>query len=396
MNNLGVIIMFVDRQLRDKLVEMFSKFSVVFLTGPRQSGKTTLTKNSFPNLKYINLENPAERQRIMEDPEGFLNQFENGVIIDEAQNYPDLFSYIQVYVDKRNNIPGQFLLTGSQNFMLNEKISQTLAGRVAILELLPLSFQEISKKFSAEIDISSAIFKGCYPELYSGNTPPKTSTDFFPNYIQTYLERDVRQIKNISNLNLFQNFVRLCAGRVGQIINYSSLGNDCGLSVPTIKGWISILEASYIVHTVYPYFLNINKRMVKTPKLYFYDTGLLCSLLGIKSVNELETHYAYGSIFENFIINEFIKTQYNKGERKNVYFLRDKIGHEIDCFIPNNNSNRMYEIKSSATFDKSFIKNIEYYNSDNSAQSFVIYNGNEKFKYKNVEVIPIKNWSFCE
>lgn len=391
---MGVIILFVDRQLRDKLVEMFSKFSVVFLTGPRQSGKTTLTKNSFPNLKYINLENPAERQRIMEDPEGFLDQFKNGVIIDEAQNYPDLFSYIQVYVDKRNNIPGQFLLTGSQNFMLNEKISQTLAGRVAILELLPLSFQEISKKFSAEIDISSAIFKGCYPELYS--TLLKTPTDFFPNYIQTYLERDVRQIKNISNLNLFQNFVRLCAGRVGHIINYSSLGNDCGLSVPTIKGWISILEASYIVHTVYPYFLNINKRMVKTPKLYFYDTGLLCSLLGIKSVDELETHYAYGSIFENFIINEFIKTQCNKGERKNVYFLRDKIGHEIDCFIPNNNSNCMYEIKSSATFDKSFIKNIEYYNSDNSAQGFVIYNGNEKFKYKNVEVIPIKNWSFCE
>lgn len=375
---------------------MFNKFSVVFLTGPRQSGKTTLTKSTFPNLKYINLENPADRQRIMGDPEGFLEQFEEGVIIDEAQNYPDLFSYIQVYVDKRNNVTGQFLLTGSQNFLLNEKISQTLAGRVAILELLPLSYKEISQKFSPKINIPSAIFKGCYPELYLSNVLSKSPTDFFPNYIQTYLERDVRQIKNIANLNLFQNFVRLCAGRVGQIVNYSSLGNDCGLSVPTIKGWISILEASYIIHTVYPYFLNINKRMVKMPKLYFYDTGLLCSLLEIKSVNELETHYAYGSIFENFIINEFIKAQCNKGTRKNVYFLRDKIGHEIDCFIPDNNSNRMYEIKSSATFDKSFVKNIEYYNSNNSHKGFVIYNGNEQFKYKNVEILSAQYFNFCE
>lgn len=388
--------MLLDRQLKSKLVEMFNKFSVVFLTGPRQSGKTTLAKNSFPNLKYINLENPSERQRIIGDTEGFLEQFDKGVIIDEAQNYPDLFSYIQVYVDKRGNTPGQFLLTGSQNFLLNEKISQTLAGRVAILELLPLNYQEISQELSAEMDISSVIFKGCYPELYSNNAQRKSSTEFFSNYIQTYLERDVRQIKNITNLNLFQNFVRLCAGRVGQIINYTSLGNDCGLSVPTIKGWISILEASYVVHTVYPYFLNINKRMVKTPKLYFYDTGLLCGLLGIKSVSELKTHYAYGSIFENFVINEFVKARCNKGERKNVYFLRDKVGHEIDCFIPDNDCNRMYEVKSSATFDKSFVKNIEYYNSDNSARSFVIYNGTEKFKYKNVEIVPIKNCNFHE
>lgn len=388
--------MFLDRQLKFKLIEMFNKFSVVFLTGPRQSGKTTLAKNSFLNLKYINLENPTERQRVIGDPEGFLEQFDKGVIIDEAQNYPDLFSYIQVYVDKRGNVPGQFLLTGSQNFLLNEKISQTLAGRVAILELLPLSYREISQGHSSETDISSVIFKGCYPELYLNNVQQKLSTEFFSNYIQTYLERDVRQIKNITNLNLFQNFVRLCAGRVGQIINYTSLGNDCGLSVPTIKGWISILEASYVVHTVYPYFLNINKRMVKSPKLYFYDTGLLCSLLGIKSDSELKTHYAYGSIFENFVINEFVKTQYNKGKHKNVYFLRDKIGHEIDCFIPDNNCNRMCEIKSSATFDKSFIKNIEYYNSDNSTCCSVIYNGSEKFKYKNVEIVPIKNYNFCE
>lgn len=384
--------MFVDRSLRDKLQDMFSKFSVVFLTGPRQSGKTTLAKGCFPNLEYINLENPNRRQRVESDPEGFLAKHNHGVIIDEAQNYPDLFSYIQVCVDQRNNVPGQFLLTGSQNFLLNEKISQSLAGRVAILELLPLSYKEISQKTSRNFSISSAIYQGGYPELYLQTH--KSSADFFPNYIQTYLERDVRLIKNISNLNLFQRFIRLCAGRVGQILNYSSLGNDCGLSVPSVKGWLSILEASYILYTVYPYFLNINKRMVKTPKLYFYDTGVLCHLLGIKSVDELDTHYAYGSIFENFVINEFIKSQSNKGKRKNIYFLRDKIGHEIDCFIPENNADRMYEIKSSATFDKNFIKNIEYYNSDRSTKSFVIYNGDENFIYKNVDVIAAKSCLF--
>lgn len=384
--------MFVDRSLRDKLQDMFSKFSVVFLTGPRQSGKTTLAKDCFPNLEYINLENPNRRQRVESDPEGFLAKHNHGVIIDEAQNYPDLFSYIQVCVDQRNNVPGQFLLTGSQNFLLNEKISQSLAGRVAILELLPLSYKEISQKTSRNFSISSAIYQGGYPELYLQTH--KSSADFFPNYIQTYLERDVRLIKNISNLNLFQRFIRLCAGRVGQILNYSSLGNDCGLSVPSVKGWLSILEASYILYTVYPYFLNINKRMVKTPKLYFYDTGVLCHLLGIKSVDELDTHYAYGSIFENFVINEFIKSQSNKGKRKNIYFLRDKIGHEIDCFIPENNADRMYEIKSSATFDKNFIKNIEYYNSDRSTKSFVIYNGDENFIYKNVDVIAAKSYLF--
>ena len=384
--------MFVDRSLRDKLQDMFSKFSVVFLTGPRQSGKTTLAKSCFPNLEYINLENPNRRQRVESDPEGFLAKHNHGVIIDEAQNYPDLFSYIQVCVDQRNNVPGQFLLTGSQNFLLNEKISQSLAGRVAILELLPLSYKEISQKTSRNFSISSAIYEGGYPELYSETH--KSSADFFPNYIQTYLERDVRLIKNISNLNLFQRFIRLCAGRAGQILNYSSLGNDCGLSVPSVKGWLSILEASYILYTVYPYFLNINKRMVKTPKLYFYDTGLLCHLLGIKSVDELDTHYAYGSIFENFVINEFIKSQFNKGKRKNIYFLRVKIGHEIDCFIPESNADRMYEIKSSATFDKNFIKNIEYYNSDRSTKSFVIYNGDENFIYKNVDVIAAKSCLF--
>lgn len=388
--------MFVDRDLRNKLRNMFSKFSVVFLTGPRQSGKTTLAKSCFPDIEYINLENPNRRQRVETDPEGFLAKHTDSIIIDEAQNYPDLFSYIQVCVDQRNNIPGQFLLTGSQNFLLNEKISQSLAGRVAILELLPLSYKEISQKAAPNFDISSAIFQGGYPELYSQNTPRKSSADFFPNYIQTYLERDVRLIKNISNLNLFQRFIRLCAGRVGQILNYSSLGNDCGLSVPSVKGWLSILEASYILYTVYPYFLNINKRMVKTPKLYFYDTGLLCNLLGIKSVDELDTHYAYGSIFENFVINEFIKSQFNKGERKNIYFLRDKVGHEIDCLIPENSANRMYEIKSSVTFDKSFIKNIEYYNPERSSKSFVIYNGDENFSYKNVDIIPVKDCLFDE
>ena len=385
--------MLIERAIQPKLTEMFQKFAVVFLTGPRQSGKTTVAKSCFPKLPYVNLENPSERQRVMEDPEAFLERFKHGVIIDEAQNYPDIFSYIQVYVDSNNHRPGQFLLTGSQNFLLNEKISQTLAGRVAILELLPLSYQEIAKD-----DPTLALFTGGYPELYAAHGRiAKTPNDFYPNYIQTYLERDVRQIKNIANLNLFQTLIRLCAGRVGQTVNYASLSNDCGLSVPAIKGWLSILEASYIVYTVYPYFTNFNKRMIKAPKLYFYDTGLLCSLLGIKDASEVITHYAYGNIFENFVLNEYVKHQCNQGERKNVYFLRDQVGHEIDCVIPGSKANCMYEIKAAATFDKSFVKNLTYYSHlDPTAKGSVIYNGKELFKYKDFNIVPVKQLDFSK
>jgi predicted AAA+ superfamily ATPase len=376
----------IERYIKPKLVDLFTKFPIVFLTGPRQSGKTTLAKTTFPHVPYFNLEDPSLRLRVMDDPHGFLKQYENGVIIDEAQNFPDIFSYIQIYADERNK-SGQYLLTGSQNFLLNEKISQTLAGRVGILELLPLTYKEISDNYS--VQLSDIIFRGCYPRLHNENIHP---TDFFASYIQTYIERDVRQIKNISSLQQFQKFLALCAGRVGQIVNFSALGNDCGLSAPTVKQWLSILEASYVIYLLQPYSININKQMIKMPKMYFYDTGVLCNLLGIKSVDDLTVHFAYGSIFENFVINELLKFQCNRGERKNIYFLRDSKGHEVDCLIPSKDGNFLCEIKSGATFDKSFVNNITYYKEiDPKAKGIVVYNGDQDFEFKGIKIIKFES-----
>jgi predicted AAA+ superfamily ATPase len=381
----------IERYLKPKLIELFGKFPVVFLTGPRQSGKTTLSKTAFSHIQYFNFEDPSLRERIMEDPHGFLKQHKNGIILDEVQNFPDIFSYIQLYVDERNE-HGQYLLTGSQNFLLNEKISQTLAGRVGILELLPLNYKEISDNYSAQL--SDIIFRGCYPRLYNESINPM---DFFAGYIQTYIERDVRQVKNISSLQQFQKFLTLCAGRVGQTINFSALGNDCSLSVPTVKQWLSILEASYVIYLLQPYSININKQMIKMPKMYFYDTGVLCNLLGIKSVDDLAIHFAYGSIFENFVINEFLKSQCNRGERKNIYFLRDSKGHEVDCLIPSKDGNFLCEIKSGATFNKTFVNNIAYYKEiDPKAKGVVVYNGDQNFEFKGVKVIKFESISLLQ
>lgn len=381
------------RLLYDKLQELFSKFPIVYLTGPRQSGKTTLAKMAFSNLPYVNFEDLSLREAIRIDPHGFLKAYESGVIIDEAQNVPEIFSYIQLYADQRK-IPGQYLLTGSQNFLLNEKISQSLAGRVGILNLLPLSYNELTQKHHVSID--EFIFNGAYPRLYEQQIQTE---DFFSGYLQTYVERDVRQLKNISSLSTFQKFLFLCAGRVGQILNVSSLSNDCGMSVSTLKDWISILEASYILYTLHPWHINVNKQMMKTPKIYFYDTGLLCNLLNIRNSIDMKQHYAYGSIFENFIINEFVKAQYNHGKRQNVYFLRDAKGHEIDCVVPKESSYVMYEIKSGATFNPDFVKNIKYYAKEGETGT-VIYQGDSSFSFKNTSIMQLEKflssvWELC-
>ncbi len=364
------------RTLNSKLVKLFQKFPIVFLTGPRQSGKTTLSKMTFPDLPYVNFEDISVLEKVKLDPHSFLDQYDNGLIIDEAQNFPDIFSYIQVYADQREK-PGQFLLTGSQNFLLNEHISQSLAGRVGILELLPLSYGEIRQEF--DFSVSEILFRGGYPRIYKYDID---SDEFFPGYLRTYIERDVRSLKNITSLGAFQRLLILCAGRVGQVLNFSSLSNDTGLSINTLKSWISILEASYVTYLMHPYFVNINKRLIKAPKIYFYDTGLLCHLLGIRNETELKQHYAYGSIFENFIINEVRKQQLNNGERANMYFMRDSRGHEIDCVVPKGNKRLLYEIKASATFNKEFVKNIDYFREDND-ECMVIYQGKEDFLFKN-------------
>ena len=380
----------VRRLMYSKLQELFKKFPIVYLTGPRQSGKTTLAKMAFPDLPYVNFEDISIREAVRLDPHGFLKSYDTGLIIDEVQNVPEIFSYIQLYADQRN-ITGQYLLTGSQNFLLNEKISQSLAGRVGILKLLPLSYSEVIKNH--EVSIDDFIFKGSYPRLYEQNI---NTEDFFSEYLQTYVERDVRQLKNISSLSTFQKLLFLCAGRVGQILNLSSLSNDCGMSVSTLKEWISVLESSYIVYTLHPWHLNINKQMTKSPKIYFYDTGLLCYLLNIRKTDELKQHFAYGSIFENFVINEIIKLYWKKEKIEQVYFLRDSRGHEIDCVLPFNSPSEIYseiyyyEIKSGETFSPDFVKNIDYYK--DYGKGAVIYRGDNSFTFKDTRIIKLEEF----
>ncbi|MGB5288910.1 MAG: ATP-binding protein, partial [Ignavibacteriaceae bacterium] len=318
----------IKRQIQEKLVQLAEQFPVVAIVGPRQSGKTTLVKMSFKEKTYLNLEEPDTRLFAQTDPRSFLSGSKSGLIIDEAQRVPDLFSYIQSIVDE-SKTPGQFIITGSHNFLMQEKISQTLAGRVAILTLLPFSLEEIRREDSEE-DFPNYIFSGFYPPIYDRKIEP---SDWYPNYIRTYLERDVRLIKNIPDLNSFTLFVKLCAGRIGQLLNLSSLAIEAGISVNTAKSWLSILEASYIAYRLEPHFQNFNKRLVKMPKLYFYDTGLACSLLGLESVDQISTHYLVGSLFENLVLSDLIKHKMNYGLNNNFYFWRDKLGREVDCLI---------------------------------------------------------------
>jgi len=300
----------IQRTITKKLLQLAGLFPVVSVTGPRQSGKTTLVRSTFPDYKYVTLEDPDTRMIALNDPRKFLQSHKKGIIIDEAQRAPELFSYIQGIVDQTNK-EGEFILTGSQNFLLLEKISQSLAGRVAILKLLPFSLAEIQQAGLNTNNVDKLIFDGLYPRLYDKKISP---VDFYPFYIQTYVERDVKLIKNITNQSAFVKFMKMCAGRTGQLLNISELANSCGITQVTVNSWLSILQASFIIYFLQPHHKNFNKRLVKMPKLYFYDTGLACSLLGIKEKEQLPLHFAYGSLFENFIINEIIKHTLNKGE----------------------------------------------------------------------------------
>jgi predicted AAA+ superfamily ATPase len=377
----------LNRTLSKKLLYLFTKFPVVAVQGPRQSGKTTLVRESFPHLPYVNFEDFNTRAFAKGDPKGFLNSYPNGLIIDEAQNVPDIFSYIQIVSDEKGK-PGQYILTGSQQFMLQEKISQSLAGRIAITTLLPLSYDEIKNTKYAK-DLYEFLYHGFYPRTYQFDIPP---TDFFPNYIQSYIEKDIRQIKNVADLSLFQEFLKLCAGRAGQMLNLNSLCNDCGVSYATAKQWISLLETSFIVYILRPHHKNFTKRLVKTPKLYFYDTGVLCSLLNITSKGQLEDHYLRGAIFENFIINELQKLYYNQGRRPPLYFWRDKTGHEIDLLIEKGEQLIPIEIKSGQTITNNYFKSLLYWQNlpGNTNRGFVAYNGKEEQKRTNFSLI---NWS---
>ncbi len=378
----------ISRVSSRKVLEMAKKFPVITITGPRQSGKTTLCKSVFSQYAYVSLENPDTREFAQSDPKGFLDTYTGNLIIDEAQHVPELFSYIQGIVDEKKQ-PGQFILSGSQNFLLLEKISQSLAGRVYVFHLLPLSYAELKNENVK--DLKDAIFYGGYPRLFDANIAPK---DFFPSYIQTYLERDVRNMINLRDLNLFNAFLKLCAGRIGQLFNANSLSTEIGVDAKTIQNWISILEKSFVVFRLYPWHENFNKRVIKTPKLYFYDTGLACSLLGIKSVEELELHFAKGGLFENFIILEKMKLKLNKGEQADLFFWRDSHGNEIDVLETKGNTQVVTEIKSAKTLKNDFFKGLQWYEKiakKYSIKKQLVYGGDDNQQRTEAEVISWRN-----
>ncbi len=378
----------IPRNITPIIKNRLKEFPILTLTGPRQSGKTTLLRHEFPNYKYFNLERIDYRQMILEDPMGFLQAQGTNVIFDEAQRIPELFSYIQVLSDERN-MPGQYILSGSQSFLMNEQISQSLAGRTYVSHLLPFGINELQKY---GVHYLEAIFKGFYPRLHDSKISP---ADFYPSYIQTYIERDVRSIKTVENLDLFTRFISLCAGRIGQVLNLSSLANDTGISVNTAKSWLSLLESSFILYQLKPWYKNFNKRLIKSPKLYFYDTGLACALLKINNAAMLQTHYLYGSLYENFIISEIRKAFYHAGVTPSIYFWRESNGTEIDCIIEKgNNSIMAIEIKGGTTFTKDYLKNLNRMpDSDFLLEKYLIHPGDHSTKIKDVNIVGESGFS---
>ncbi len=364
----------IARTIAHKVNELLGKYPIVSITGPRQSGKTTLTKLLRPDYQYVSLENPSDRLFAQQDPVGFLETYQNGVILDEVQYVPELFSYLQVYTDARQRL-GEYILTGSQNFLLMEKITQSLAGRVAIFNLLPFAVEELQDTAYLSDDWESQLIQGFYPrKLVNGIS----SEDFYDSYLQTYIERDVRQVKNIMNLDLFQRFIRLLAGRIGQLFNQNSLGVELGLDNKTINAWMSVLETSFVAYRLNPYFENFSKRLVSTPKVYFYDTGLAAHLLGIRTTEELNIHFAKGNLFENLVITELMKKTLNQGKRPQFYFWRDSAQHEIDLLVQNGVQLEAIEIKSGKTIQKDFFKGLNYLKKINpTTNSYVVYGGDQ-------------------
>lgn len=365
----------VQRILQEKAVNLAKKFPFVVITGPRQSGKTTLTKMAFPDYRRVSLEDMDNRAFAQEDPRGFIATYSDRTIIDEVQRVPHLLSYLQTHCDDEGK-EGMYILTGSQNMELMESVDQSLSGRVGLLHLLPFSKTEMKESGFWNQNIDNMLLQGSYPRLYDKGIAP---CDYYPSYINTYIERDVRRIKNITELSKFERFLKMCAARIGQLLNMSSLANDCGISVPTVEQWISVLEASYILFRLKPDFKNYSKRLVKTPKLYFYDTGLACSLLDIKTETQMNTHYLRGNLFENLVVSDFIKDEFNNGAIETALsFWRDSRGNEVDIIKRIGEEEFAYEIKSAATFNESFTKGLDYWSKLSNADSghkTVLYGG---------------------
>ena len=352
---------FIYRDLGDCLQEAFKYMPVITLTGPRQSGKTTLCRNLFTTLPYTNLEDASTLAEITTDPKAFLQKYPEGVIIDEAQNYPQIFSYLQVLVDEdrlQGNDKRHFIVTGSNNFLLLEKVSQSMAGRTAILTLLPLSISEI-RRHQPEVSTDRLILNGGYPNIWK--LGDESRNIMLSSYYSTYVERDLRHLLNVKDLNAFQTFIRLCAGRISSEYNASALSSEVGVSVNTINSWTSVLQASYVLYLLQPYYANIGKRLTKTPKVYFRDTGLATYLLGINQIEQLENHPLRGNLFENMVINGMLANEMNQGKNPKFYFYRDKGQHEVDLLkLNDDNSMEAYEIKSAMTYHTDFFKNLRY------------------------------------
>ncbi len=366
---------------------MASKFPFVLITGPRQSGKSTLAKMVFPDYKYVSFSDMDVKTFAREDPRGFIATYPDKTIIDEVQNEPSILSYLQTHTDNENR-EGMYILTGSQNMLMMQSVNQTLAGRIGILKLLPFSHQELKSANLAPNGINDEILKGCYPRIYDKQIEP---TDYYPSYISTYVERDVRNILQVGNLSLFVKFIKLCAGRIGQLLNKASLATECGISEATVQAWLSVLEQCYIIHLLRPDHNNFSKRLVKTPKLYFFDTGLACSLLEIATPEQVATHYLRGGLFENMVINELIKQRYNAGAEANLTFWRDSNGNEVDVIQNIAGKQLAYEIKSGATYNKDYLKGLKYWSNLSGAEPEclnLIYGGSVGLSTSNGKLIP--------
>lgn len=378
-----------QRDAKQTLVPITKQFPVITIMGPRQSGKTTLVKEVYKGKPYFNLEEPDTRLLIEADPRRFFTQHPHGLILDEIQRSPQLLSYIQAIVDDQKEM-GQFILTGSHQLALDEAVAQSLAGRTGLLELLPLSLNEMQKN-KIDLALDDLLLSGGYPRIYNH---PITPIAHFRTYVRTYVERDVRQVINVKNLDQFQRFMQLCAGRVGSVLNFESLANDVGISNPTIRAWISVLQASYLVHLLPPYFENFGKRVLKNPKIFFTDVGLVSYLLGIEQTKQMNRNPLRGHLFENLVILELMKTRMNQGLDPKLYYYRDHHHNEVDVIIQHGHELIPIEIKSSETFDPALLKNLKKYQSlvgDRCPKAFLIYAGEKEQQIGNIHIINYRN-----
>ncbi|HMQ48448.1 MAG TPA: ATP-binding protein [Saprospiraceae bacterium] len=375
----------IVRAISEAINGRVGKYPVITVTGPRQSGKTTLIKSLFPDWHYFSMETPDIRLEVQENPRGLFKKYGHRMIIDEVQRTPNILSYIQTIVDE--DPQAQFILSGSHNLLMLEQISQSLAGRTTLFYLLPFSLSELKNGGITRARYEDWIYEGAYPRLYDRSLQP---SQFYPDYLETYVQRDVRQIRNIGNLNLFIRFLSICAGYIGQQINYNNMANATGVSVQTIQSWLSVLETSYIIYQVSPYFRNFNKRITKSTKLYFYDTGLACSLLRMNDIVAVENYFSKGALFENFVINEIIKYFFNQGLRPPIYYWRDSKGNEIDLLLDMGAQLIPFEIKSGHTLNKRFFDTIAWWEKIADVpirKSFVVYGGEQDWETEIGQII---------